>query len=603
MPDPEVGADLGAGAATATVPPAPVAPAQPGELAATPASSLPATAPQIPLEDQVLKQQSYGSKLYHGILSGLGGSQDITFERDPNTGKMITHATPSTPGTQWKRIIAGALTGFAGAQAAGTQGPGGTLRGFAGGIQAGSQAALQNRQRARTEADEDYKTKLETARSQLENSLHQQQIVESAFRVQTLTREAQDRDLENYNSFEQAIGEAGAGAEMVGAFHEAADLRKFLTDHPEIMARHANGYVRAMPNIVNGERKGIIGAVVTPGFLDTPIGHSMPIFQHQTVPGKDGKPEDQWIRADVTPETKWGDYLKALGDTQKESDDHVFKQAQTKNVEAEAAAIPQETRARLTEAAAHMMSATTDQSKAASEIALNNAKAAAEYDKVAEVEYGPGGAKGFNTWHKEMVEPALAVEQIYRMSSKVYNEYEELRKQGKDFPSGAQSVQMLSNHIAGTFGNVKGGRITKDLIEKHLGARSVSDTLQVAIQRLTTGNVLSPKQWDAFFQMVNDRRNETWQAVLDDGKAEGRPLQYVAFPDDVRRNNRIPSRVAPAENTFQQPAAQTPGAAAPVTGGAAQAPPANLLKEGINTKFGNGQTWTLKNGQPVQVGK
>jgi len=25
------------------------------------------------------------------------------------------------------------------------------------------------------------------------------------------------------------------------------------------------------------------------------------------------------------------------------------------------------------------------------------------------------------------------------------------------------------------------------------------------------------------------------------------------------------------------------------------------LKEGTNTTFGNGQTWTLKNGQPVQV--
>jgi len=31
------------------------------------------------------------------------------------------------------------------------------------------------------------------------------------------------------------------------------------------------------------------------------------------------------------------------------------------------------------------------------------------------------------------------------------------------------------------------------------------------------------------------------------------------------------------------------------------APPTNLLKEGIHTKFGNGQTWTLQNGKPVQV--
>lgn len=31
------------------------------------------------------------------------------------------------------------------------------------------------------------------------------------------------------------------------------------------------------------------------------------------------------------------------------------------------------------------------------------------------------------------------------------------------------------------------------------------------------------------------------------------------------------------------------------------APPANLLKEGVHTTFKNGQTWTLQNGKPVQV--
>jgi hypothetical protein len=32
-----------------------------------------------------------------------------------------------------------------------------------------------------------------------------------------------------------------------------------------------------------------------------------------------------------------------------------------------------------------------------------------------------------------------------------------------------------------------------------------------------------------------------------------------------------------------------------------QSPPVSLLKEGVNTTFQNGQTWTLQNGQPVQV--
>jgi len=36
-------------------------------------------------------------------------------------------------------------------------------------------------------------------------------------------------------------------------------------------------------------------------------------------------------------------------------------------------------------------------------------------------------------------------------------------------------------------------------------------------------------------------------------------------------------------------------------GAAAGAPPANLLKEGVNTTFKNEQVWTLRNGQQVQV--
>jgi hypothetical protein len=43
--------------------------------------------------------------------------------------------------------------------------------------------------------------------------------------------------------------------------------------------------------------------------------------------------------------------------------------------------------------------------------------------------------------------------------------------------------------------------------------------------------------------------------------------------------------------------AETPAAAPAVS----STPPVSKLKEGVATKFGNGQTWTLKNGQPVQV--
>jgi len=56
--------------------------------------------------------------------------------------------------------------------------------------------------------------------------------------------------------------------------------------------------------------------------------------------------------------------------------------------------------------------------------------------------------------------------------------------------TGAESMLALSTHLATTFGNVKGARVTKDMIEHHLGARGVGDSALVAVQKLTNGDVL-----------------------------------------------------------------------------------------------------------------
>lgn len=88
----------------------------------------------------------------------------------------------------------------------------------------------------------------------------------------------------------------------------------------------------------------------------------------------------------------------------------------------------------------------------------------------------------------------------------------------------------------------------------------------------------------------------------------------------------VPPAMGEIQRIGQPPALQTPSTLAPtpqeverrramgVTGGAAQqgtAPPAgggtlpaqaqSQLKEGVDTTFGNGQVWTLQNGQPVRI--
>lgn len=73
------------------------------------------------------------------------------------------------------------------------------------------------------------------------------------------------------------------------------------------------------------------------------------------------------------------------------------------------------------------------------------------------------------------------------------------------------------------------------------------------------------------------------------------PQQMQAAIDAARNavNSQIRSRIG--TNRVMQ---QIYGYALPQP---VEAPPANLLKEGVHTTFKNGQTWTLQNGQPVQI--
>jgi len=129
-----------------------------------------------------------------------------------------------------------------------------------------------------------------------------------------------------------------------------------------------------------------------------------------------------------------------------------------------------------------------------------------------------------DAFNKAYVDPAMAVEKSYDMMDQAFKEYQEAKAQGKDLPTGAQSMLALSTHLSTTFGNVKGSRITKDMIQEHLGARSVSDRALVAMQRLTNGDVLSPDQWQAFHDLIGQSRQLSWQNVLEEGARRHTPI-------------------------------------------------------------------------------
>jgi hypothetical protein len=140
---------------------------------------------------------------------------------------------------------------------------------------------------------------------------------------------------------------------------------------------------------------------------------------------------------------------------------------------------------------------------------------------------------------KAYVQPAEQVEKSYQMMNQAYNEYQGAAAQGKDLPTGAQSMVALSTHLATTFGNVKGSRITKDMIQEHLGARSVSDVATVAIQKLTNGDVLSPAQWSAFHDLIGNSRKLSWQIAATEANRKAIPTNFL--PPDL---NRLGSGIA-----------------------------------------------------------
>lgn len=115
---------------------------------------------------------------------------------------------------------------------------------------------------------------------------------------------------------------------------------------------------------------------------------------------------------------------------------------------------------------------------------------------------------------KTYVKPAQDTEKSYQMFMEAYNN----RNNAK---TGAESMLALSTHLATTFGNVKGSRVTKDMIQEHLGARGISDSALVAVQKLSNGDVLSPDQWDAFKSLISNSRKLSWDSAKIGAKHRG----------------------------------------------------------------------------------
>jgi hypothetical protein len=95
---------------------------------------------------------------------------------------------------------------------------------------------------------------------------------------------------------------------------------------------------------------------------------------------------------------------------------------------------------------------------------------------------------------------------------------------------------LLSNHIAMTFGDVKGARTGQQLIEAHLNARSMPDKMEMIAKRILKGEQLTPEQRQGFIAAAKDRVAEL-EASYDQAKLAN---QYVP-PGEAEMLAKYPS--------------------------------------------------------------
>lgn len=189
---------------------------------------------------QAHADQSWGTRTVHGILSALGGKFETQYIPTPNG--VVQQQIASTPGQQWKRIIAGALTGFGAAATAGTQGPGGAIRGAGAGIQAGYQGRIAEDKRQQEQANTQFSQDQEAAMNTARKSMMASEITKNAFELSQAQKVAHEGDLAAEASARKMYEDAKPdGAVDLGVMPNFQALVDKFNSNPALHDQHAQG--------------------------------------------------------------------------------------------------------------------------------------------------------------------------------------------------------------------------------------------------------------------------------------------------------------------------------------------------------------------------
>lgn len=290
--------------------PAPAAAAAPPAAApmattdAAPAATIaPVATPDAPSPSAVPNPDQHHDnlavKVYHGIMGALGGTQDTSYSIDPATHKMVVSNTPSTPGSQWKRMIAGVVQGTAAGLGA-APGPGQLGRAASAGFGASTAGAekvdQQKRQQSQQDFDNDQKAMVAKAQTQAltyEGAVH-------SFELTRMKAVALQQDSDRENSFVKLIQSGGDSSQDLGVAKSFADVIQMHKDMPGLMTENAHGNVIQTPHIdADGNFDGTRFALVTPEWKQAKLDHDATFFslQPSSDPAKPATVVKQTVKA------------------------------------------------------------------------------------------------------------------------------------------------------------------------------------------------------------------------------------------------------------------------------------------------------------------
>lgn len=172
-----------------------------------------------------------------------------------------------------------------------------------------------------------------------------------------------------------------------------------------------------------------------------------------------------------------------------------------------------------------------------------------------------GQGKVAEAWEKNYNKPANDVERAYQMYQEALQEYN-----SGNAKTGAATMLALSQHLNTTFGQVKGSRMNRDLIQEHRDAIGALDRLELEAGKLAgRGDQLTADQMVEFGRLIQNMRHLTWETATKEALRHGLPVDFLPQGEEKLAD-------MPKPKDLRQPARPANSPAASTT------PPANLVE-------------------------